>query len=776
MKMTVSYEWLCDLVQDLDKKSPEELGLSLTALGAETEEINILNYGTTTELGEIISIKEIDDKLSSLSVKTSTGTYALISNSKVLEIGEHVIYAPIGSKIFGDIIVSSREMAGIKTEGLLLALENLGIEAKSADIVFLGKDKKIAQDLFKTYCGQDAIYTLEVPGNRADWLSVRGLALSLAIYHKLNLNKKTQVFKAQGTCNFPIKIESDRCFRYSLTHIKGVGASLTPAQMQKRLYLLGMRPINYFVDISNIIMLEIGQATHAFDLKKVHGSIIVRQAKEGEKMVLLDESEITLSANDLLICDEKKILALAGIMGSLDSGVDESTTEIYLESASFSGVWVRRSSKRLGIKTESSLRFEKNITPELVELAHEAICSAIHTQYPNAQISEMVDIYPHPSEKYSFEVSPEDIRVYLGAPDISNDFIQDVIVKLGCTCDISKEKWLVSPSGERRDLRIKEDIMEEVARFYGYDNIPSSSYRPSKVQLNPEKSFDEKIRPLLRGMGLSEAMTIVFRSVEQKNFYNLDKENVVAILNPLNSEWTELRSHLFDGIMESVKINMSKAFEKNVALSEIGSVFSKEGEEFIEEKLLAFVIAHETSPYEKALNILNNILQYAKVPNTSAKRIDSNNYPYLHPLNAFEIMADGEKLGVFGEIHPALLEKLDLSDKKDFPSPVVCELSFKILEKYSMVAHSLQKLNELPPIFRDLTLSVPHDLLGINLIADLKAKNELIKDIEFMSVFQNEKLKEMNKKNITLKLRFESEEAINAQEIDQFIKNLIASY
>lgn len=773
MKMTVSYEWLCDLVEDLNKKSPEEIGLALTSIGAETEEVLLLNYGLACELAEISSINSINEKVSFLSVKTNSGTYQVVSNSQILEVGNHVIFAPISTKMFRDTIVASRNIENVQTEGLLLALENLGIEPKSSDITYLGKDKKQAQELFEVFTSIDAIYILEIPGNRADWLSVQGLARALSIHFNLNITEKTHHIPTQGQCDFPINIESNNCYRYSLSHITGITVSSTPAKIQKRLYLLGMRPINYFVDLSNATMLETGQPTHAFDEKKIKGSIIIRQAKEGEKMTLLDESEITLSKDDLLICDEEKILALAGIMGGLHSGVDESTTSIYLESASFNGVWIRRTAKRLGIKTESSLRFEKNITPELVLLAQNHIINNIHAQSSQAQISKINDVYPHKSTKHSFKVSPEEIRSYLGAPAITDQFMEQVIIKLGCTCNISSKEWIISPSGERGDLRIKEDIIEEIARFYGYDNIPSTNYRPSSVQLNPEKSFDEKIRPLLRGMGLSEAMTVVFRSIEQNKFYSLDQDTVVKILNPLNTEWTELRTHLFDGLLESIKTNISKAFEKNIALSEIASVFSKKGEEFQENKILAFAISDENSPYHKSLNILNNILQYSKITNCSAKRIVAEQYPFLHPLNAFEIIVNNEKIGFFGEIHPELLDRLDLSDKKEFPSPVICELCFETLKKYSEVSHTLTKINELPPIFRDITLSVPQDMLGINLIEELKMKNPLIKNIEFISVFQNEKLKEQNKKNISLRLRFESETVLNAQEIDLFIKELL---
>lgn len=768
MKMTVSYEWLCDLVKDLDKKNPEEIGLALTAIGAETEDITLLEYGKTCLLAKIIEITPLN-KVSKLSVQTSQGTYTVVSNSKKLALHDYVIFAPLNTKIFGDITVSAKEIEGVKTEGLLLALENLGIETKSSDVCILGQDSIQAQQLFEAFCSLDAIYTLEIPGNRPDWLSVRELARALSISFDLELIPTKHSTTTQGACDFPIKLQSDRCTRYSLTKISRIDSTKTPAMIQKRLHLLGMRPINYLVDLSNAIMLELGQPTHAFDAKKIEGAIIIRQAEDGEQLTLLDDTIVTLSKDDLLICDEKKILALAGIMGGKDSGVDENTSEIYLESAAFNGVWIRRSAKRLGLKTESSLRFEKNIGSQLVLQAQQQFAHSISQHINNLTISDCEDIYPNPTQAHVISLTTKDINNYLGT-NIEDSFIEKIIEKLDCQVENSSDKWIIHST--RNDLKIKEDIIEEIARFYGYDNIPSTNYRPSAIQLNPEKSFDEKIRPILRGMGLSEAVTVAFRSKEQQAFYHLSEQNAVTILNPLNNDWTELRTHLFDGLLEVLKININKAFEKKIMFSEIASVFTKiDDEKFHEEKHLAFIVSQEQENYVKALNYLNNILAYAKTTTIQTKKAD--HLPFLHPLNSFELYIDQTYLGFFGEIHPAIVEKLDLSDKKEFAAPVIGELNFDLLKAYGTKSISITAIPELPPILRDITLCVSSDTLGYNIASELKNKNALLKEVEFISAFQNEKLKESKKKNISLRLRFESNKPINTQEIDDFIKELL---
>ncbi|MGL4388640.1 MAG: phenylalanine--tRNA ligase subunit beta [Brevinema sp.] len=777
MKMTVSYEWLCDLVPNLDQYSPEDVGLALTAVGAETEEISILSYGKEAELAEVINIKALA-KNSVVTIKTSSKTYKTISNSKNLTVGDYVIASIVGGLTFGDKKIESREIEGIKTTALLLALENLGIETKSNDIAILGKDLSKAQEYFEVYTSLDAIYTLDVPGNRADWLSVRGLARALSIYFNLEFKKIPHFNNTISTIDKDIVIQSNRCTRYALKKISGITNDLSSALYQKRLLLLGMRPINYIVDLTNIAMLETGQPTHAFDARTIKGNIIIRQAKKDETLILLDEKEISLSEDDLLICDEEKILALAGIMGGLHSGVSRDTTEIYLESASFNNVWVRRSAKRLGIKTESSLRFEKNITSELVPYANDFICSTFEKDFLQVQISENKDLYPKPTPKYTISCTPDDVRKYLGLYEIDDAFIADIITKIGCQLETKSHHWTIHPSGERGDLRIKEDIIEEVARFYGYDKIPATVYRPSGIFIDPNKSFDEKIRPLLRGMGLHEAVTVVFRSKETRKFHNIEHPHAVTIANPLNIEWTELRTHLFDGLLHIVKHNSDKAFERNIAFSEIANVFHKNPstETFIEEKKLCFIVSNDNNPYEKALNILNNILVYAKVKNTAAKHINTEKYPFLHPLNAFKIMLGEKSLGFFGEIHPELAEKYDLSDKKEFPSPTVCEIDFDTLKAHFEEKSPVQPINELPPMLRDITLCVPESEFGINIQQKLQDKNPNLKEISFISVFQNEKLKKLGKKNLSLRLRFESIDPLNSEEIDYFIHSLLSEY
>ncbi|MGL4561189.1 MAG: phenylalanine--tRNA ligase subunit beta, partial [Brevinema sp.] len=769
MKMTVSYEWLCDLVQDLDQQSPEDIGLALTALGAETEDISILNYGKNIELGEVVQLKTLL-KNNIVTIKTNTKTYQTISNSTQLSVGDFVMFAPVGSLIFGDKKVTAREIDEIKTDGLLIALENLGIEKKSNDIIILGKNKTIAESYYNTYIAVDAIYTLDVPGNRADWLSVRGLARALSIYFHLELKNIPKIISNSNEIDIEISIESERCNRYAIRKISNIQNTSSSPLFQKRLLLLGMRPIDYIVDLTNIVMLETGQPTHAFDADHITDNIIVRQAKNGEVLTLLDEKEIILSDDDLVICSGEKILALAGIMGGLHSGVSAKTTSIYLESASFNGVWIRRSAKRLGLKTESSLRFEKNITAELVPQASEYI--AYH--YKNADISPLKELYPITVPRYEIKCTPDDIRKYLGVHQIDDAFMANIITKIGCELQTQSHHWTIIPSGERNDLCIKEDIIEEIARFYGYDHIPASVYRPSGIFLNPNKSFDEKIRPLLRGMGLNEAVTVVFRSPDTRSFYNINSSEIVPILNPLNTEWTELRTHLFDGLLSVLRLNTSKAFEKNLSFSEIANVFKKTSStgEFIEEKKLAFIVSNEKNPYEKGLNILQNILKYAKVSHISAVRVH-HKFSFLHPLNAFELMCDGKSIGFFGEIHPELHQKCDLSDNKQFPSPVVCEILFEVLKNSSEEKKHLQPINELPPIMRDITLSINEEMLGLNLEQMMKNKNKNLKEVSFVSVFQDQKLKDLGKKNLSLRLRFEPSEGLDAKDIDKFIHELL---
>ncbi|MGL5721546.1 MAG: phenylalanine--tRNA ligase beta subunit-related protein, partial [Brevinema sp.] len=365
MKMTVSYEWLCALVPGLEQQKPAELTDVFTALGAETEDFRPINLGQYCQLAEVSSIKPLEGKNICVSVKVGAKSYQTVSNSKRLKEGDFVLFVPVGGKIFGNRTVEAKTVNGVTTEGLLSALEYLGIEDKSPDI-FIFPNPKTAEEDFKTLISEDAVYVLDVSGNRPDWLSVAGLARALSIYYKLPLKLSQPLYKEGSLKSVPVAIESERCFRFSARLIDGITIEPSPMLIQKRLHLLGMRPINNMVDFSNHIMLETGQPSHAYDASSVSGGFVIRQAKKGEKVVLLGgDKEITLTEDDLLICDKEKVLALAGIMGGAYSKVTPETKAVILESASFHGVHVRRTAKRIGLKTESSSRYEKNIASSL---------------------------------------------------------------------------------------------------------------------------------------------------------------------------------------------------------------------------------------------------------------------------------------------------------------------------------------------------------------------------------------------------------------------------
>ncbi|MGL4366957.1 MAG: phenylalanine--tRNA ligase subunit beta [Brevinemataceae bacterium] len=775
MKMTVSYQWLCELVPDLSSKTPEEIGSAFTDFGAETEEITLLQSDPRIQLGQILSIEELPKNVL-VKIQTESGVFQTISDSSRLAVNNFVIFAPVGSKIAQNITVEKKNIQNIQTDGMLLAYEHFGIENKSNEIIILTESKDFAYEFFKELTKNDALYELEIPGNRSDWLSVRGLAEGLAAYFKYPL--KTNSFHSLQSLHhtqITISVDSSNCLRYILCGIDNISNMPSHPSIQKKLLMLGMRPINFLVDLSNMVMLETGQPLHAFDASKIKGNIHIRQASSGETLELLDSSVIELTENDLIICDQEKILALAGIMGGLSSSIDKNTTKVYLESANFRHITIRRTAKRLGIKTESSLRFEKHISPELVNGALLSYIQNIYSHFPNASVSKPFDYYPKPYQGSPIHITPNEIRNYLGAPDISDDTIRNIITLSHCKLECQKNSWTVIPTGMRTDINIKEDIIEEIARFYGYNNIPSTSYRPSSITLSPEQSFEEKIKPLLRGMGIHEAVTVGFRSPKQREFFKISYPQPAIIVNPLNAEWTEMRTHLFDGLLDIVKYNSSKAFEKNTTFSEIGTVFSKDKDHFIEEKKLSLIMNSEQSCYTKGLNILNNIFEYAGLKNISAKKIDPNKLGFLHPLNSFEIISLDRSIGFFGEIHPELLYKCDLSDKSNHPAPIVCEILFEALEGNSL-NKSFTPIPALPPVFRDITLCIPEKEFGLNIKTHIQSMHPDLTHIEFLSIFQNQELKEQQRKNLSLRLRFESFNILEAKDIDLFLQHLLKTY
>ncbi|MGL5255221.1 MAG: phenylalanine--tRNA ligase subunit beta [Brevinema sp.] len=757
MKMTVSYEWLCALVPGLEHQKPADLSDVFTALGAETEDFRPINYGSYCKLAQVIKISPLEGKNIHVTVKIDQDTFQTVSNSKRLKEGDFVIFVPVGGKIVGDRIVEAKTINGITTQGLLSALEYLGIEDKSPDI-FIFPNPQTANDDFKTIISEDAVYTLDVSGNRPDWLSVAGLARALAIYFNLPLKLSTPSFKEDPSKSVSVSIESDRCFRFSARLIDNISISSSPMLIQKRLLLLGMRPINNMVDFSNHIMLETGQPTHAYDASCVKEGFVIRQAKNGEKLVLLGgDKEISLTEDDLLICDNEKILGLAGIMGGSYSKVTPETKAVILESASFHGVHIRRTAKRIGLKTESSSRYEKNIAPALAETADALFAS----YFPHATISSKTEAIKQTPPVTTINISPDWVRQKLGTNDLSNEFIKKTWEGLGCSIKMGDE-WQVTVPQDRFDLSIPEDLVEEAARFYGYNNIEPQNYRPSTSNLNPETPFADKIRPLLRGMGVHEAVTLSFRSPEDRKDFFIEKQPVV-IENPLTEDFSELRTYLFDGLTRTLALNKKKAFVNGLAFSEIARVFSQENKSFIEEKHIAFALTDEVNAYDKALNILHNLAHYAKWSWTSAPA----NLPFLHPNNSFLLMNDDKIVGFFGELHPHIEDNLDLEHV------IVCEIDFDALCDAASVKKPVVSPGLQPPALRDITLSAHSQASAHNISEQLKQMNPNLKEVSFIGVYQNDAMISENRKNLTLRLRFESDESLKGEEIDAFILKLL---
>lgn len=758
MKMTVSYEWLCSLVKDLNTKTPEEIAETFTAIGAETESFTPLRWGRFCKLAQVKKISPLSGKNIHVSVEAEGKLYQTVSNSKRLKEGDFVLFVPAGGEISGGRKVEAKNVEGVPTEGLISALEYLGIEDKSPDIFIFPDVQRVKED-FAALTAEDAVYVLDVSGNRPDWLSVMGLARALAVYYKLDFLPPTPSFKEGSSSSVPVTIESERCLSFSARLITGVRVEPSPIAMQKRLYLLGMRPINNMVDYSNHIMLETGQPSHAYDASVIKGGFVIRQAKKGEKIVLLGgDKEISLSEEDLLICDEEKALGLAGVMGGAHSKVTPETKAILIECAAFHGVHIRRAAKRFGMKTEASSRFEKNISPSLTALADGLFAS----YFSGGDIAKKSEAVTKTLPPTVIELEPEFVRQSLGCESIGDEFIKKTLLAIGCLVSEGKV-WKVTAPSERYDLHIAEDLVEECARFYGYNNLPARSYRPSGSAVSPEISFFDRIRPLMRGMGLNEAVNVSFRSPADRASFRIDTQPV-AIENPLTEDFSLLRTHLFDGLVRTLAANKQKAFLTGLAFSEIGRVFRKEGNDFVEEQHLAFALSDSPDAYQRGLAFLNNCAAHAKLEWAARPA----QLPFLHPKNSFMIEAGGKACGFFGALHPAIEEALGLENA------VACEMDFAVLRVSAERKNPVQTPSSLPPLLRDVTLNLPRSASAHNIAQELKKENPALAGVEFAGAYENPKLILEGRKNVTLRLRFESQKSLNAEDIDAFIAQILA--
>ncbi|MDM7202622.1 MAG: phenylalanine--tRNA ligase subunit beta, partial [Thermodesulfobacteriaceae bacterium] len=676
-------------------------------------------------------------------------------------------FAKPGSLTFTHQKIEPKEIKKYKSEGMFLSPYEAGISEEKNTLLTFEEGTPLGKSIYEILKISEPCLEVAITPNRGDLLSIYGLAreLNLICDWEIKPFPNLEALKEGEAFNGKIIIEDTHgCFRYIGRSFSGIEVKESPFFIQKRLFLAGLRPINNIVDITNYVLLELGQPLHAFDFKKIEGKEIhVRQAREGESLLTLDGINRILAKEDLVIADQNKALVLAGIMGGEDSGVTYETEEIFLEAAWFNPKRIRMTAQRHKITTESSYRFERKIDPEGVLLGLLIATDLILKIVKPKHNSTIYDYYPHPYYPPIIEISSQKIYKLLGF-EIETSFLEKTLKKLG-TVEKTFEAYKVKPHSYRQDLKIPEDLIEEIARLYGYDKIPTKMPwgELTAKPLKPDLKLLRKLSKLCLGLGLTEVITYSFIDPEVLIKLNLPKfdhrMNYLELENPIAKHMSVMRTTLIPGLLECAKHNSFREVE-DIGIFEIGKVFYP-SKELAEEKLaLALLLKgrKKLTPwegYKKEYDIfdLKGILEEL----FSSLKVSVELRPYstevfLKRGISFDIFINGKKIGYAGALKSLILEEFDLK------GPLfIAEIDVSSLLSSYIVAYEkfeIKKPPKYPSTSRDVSCVIDKKISLSEILDYIRSqKIPYLEKVELIALYEGASIPE-DKKSITLRFYY----------------------
>jgi phenylalanyl-tRNA synthetase beta chain len=783
--MLVSYKWLQEYV-DLSGITAKELADKITKSGIEVETVEVLNKGVKgVVVGHVLEREQHPnaDKLSKCLVNIGEGEpVQIICGAPNVAKGQKVAVAKVGAVLPGNFKIKRAKLRGEESNGMICSLQELGIESKLvakeyADGIFVfPSDAPVGADALELLNLDDEVLELGLTPNRADCLSMIGVAYEVAAI--LGREVKLPTVELHETSEnideyISVKVEAQEDNPlYAARVVKNVKIGPSPLWMQTRLMAAGIRPHNNVVDITNYILLEYGQPLHAFDYDRLGSKeILVRRAKAGEKIVTLDDVERILTEDHLVITNGTEPVALAGVMGGANSEVQNDTTTVLIESAYFTSAAIRKSSKDHGLRSEASTRFEKGIDPARTREALDR-AAALMAEYAGGEIvSGVAEVNTFKQEEVVVTITLDRINGVLGTA-ITKEEVATILTNLQFAFTEDNGTFTITVPSRRRDISIPEDIIEEVARLYGYDNLPTTlpvaESQPGK--LTPYQAKRRKVRRYLEDAGLFQAITYSLTSEEKARKFAIETAEPIRLAMPMSEERSVLRQSLIPHLLEVISYNRARQIE-NVAVYETGAVYlSKEAHELPEEKeRLAGAItgvwhAHLWQGEKKAVDFyvvkgildgLFNLLGLEKrIEYKQAKR------DHLHPGRTADILLDGNIIGFVGQLHPSVQKENDLKETYVFEIALTDLLNAEVEEiRYSTIPR-------FPSMTRDIALVVDKDVIAGDLQkAIVEAGGELLKEVAIFDVYEGDRLPE-GKKSIAFSLRyFDPERTLTDEEV-----------
>jgi phenylalanyl-tRNA synthetase beta chain len=761
--------------------SPEELAELLTSRGAEVEEIerpwDRLNG---VVVARVLEVRDHPNSETLCLARVSTGDAEreVVVGVRNMEAGDLVPLASPGATVPAlPEPLSARKIRGVVSDGMLCSPWELGITTEHTGILVIPDDVQPGADFKKAYRLEDSVLDIEVTPNRPDFLSVIGIAREVAAATGVPLGAPDVAApeddeKADEVATVEI-LDLGRCPRYLARIVRGVRHVPSPIRMQARLTAAGMRPISAAVDATNYAMLEIGQPLHPFDLARLRGpGIVVRRAKEGERLQTLDGVERAFTADDLLICDKERPVAVAGVMGGAVAEMSESTSDVLLESAWFERGGIQRTRRRIGLSTEASMRFERGTDPEAVPLGADRACRLMAEWCGGRVLAGSVEA-GGPPERRRVSMRPSRASLLIGYPVSAADAVE-ALDRLRMASEVEHEDLLtVEVPGYRVDIEREVDLIEEVVRIQGYDRL-GSTVPPVRQAggVPPAYGFQARIRESLRRAGVREVRLLSFASQEDLDIAG-DHE-AIRITNPLQAHEACLRTRLLPGLLRAVQRNVYRHV-RGVALFEVGTVFRMKDGTADERPSVAVAMtgpasqtwAEPTRSFDffDAKGVVEALLQDAGVRGWSLG--PSPGWPY-HPGRSAMILAGEDRLGEVGEIHPSLVERLDLGGRV-----AAAEVDVEALMPHAAAEIEVRDVRRFPPVRRDLAFELDASTPAAAVHAALlDAGGDLVETCLLFDVFSGPPLPE-GKKSFAFSLDLRARDrTLTDEEADAVVRRI----
>ena len=785
--MLISLNWLKQYV-DINENI-EELEEALTMIGQEVEAIDIKGKNLDNVfVGQIVEYGQHpeSDKLTLLKVDIAQGEpVQIVCGATNHKLGDKVAVCTIGAVLPGDFKIKKAKVRNVESCGMLASEKELGIGESHEGIIILPEDAPLGMPIKEYLKLDDVVFELEITPNRPDCLSHIGIAREVAAYYKRKVKyPKVLLNTVNEETSKVIAVDiltKEKSKRYTAKVIRHVKVGESPKWLKDRLLSIGLKPINNIVDATNFVMMEYNHPMHAFDLNKISGNkVVVREAHADEKIITLDGVERILEEGELVVADGGKAIAIAGVMGGLNSSIDNGTTDLLLEVAHFDPKIIRKTSKRLGLSSDSSYRFERGVDLEDAEIVINRAATLIKEIAGG-------DILHGISEKYHSKYQKREITLHL---DKLNKFIGKVLT-LETVGEILSSLQIelisnhngvltVTPPSYRDDLTRPADLYEEVIRMYGFANIeakmPVESIRAGQVY--PETEIVDRYKRRLVSIGLQEVINYSFIPKNALEKIKMNVENTINVLNPIVEDMTTMRATLIYSLLTNVRDNFNRnVFDLN--LFEVGRVYTKKEDSKLADEVVkvAMVIAGkkdkelwnvkpEAYDFYDLKSYVEGFLESIGVKKFQIHRTEN---PTFHPGRAVDVKVGRDLLGTFGEIHPDVAENMDI---KKFRVNVA-EFDATTLEKYSSEKVKYEGIVKYPAVERDLAIVLDKKVLVGDMISDIKKLSNIIEKVELFDIYEGDRI-EATKKSVAINIMMRSRVGtLNEEDVNKTIEAIL---